>query len=418
MVFSRNTCNRVASEFLREPFPPQATDAAGPPTAGRGAISMRIAYLSILPPPGEPAVSGVHKVSETLLKEFETYPGLEVDAVTMIDDLARECTIQRGHVRVHYLSCKPRGKTWTFFIAEIRRLKARVRELGAGLIHGQPTAEYLLAATECGLPHVITIHGLVSRESAGKRWWQPEMLANEIRERVNRKAIARAANIISISPYVEDYLRGRTNARIWPVPNPIDREFFDVPEKRLEGLNILCVGIVSSRKNQELLIRACATLQRRGVPFQCRVVGKFSPGYEDKIKELVRDSGLGSRVEITGPVSKADLLAAYDWATAVALPSREETSPLSLIQGLAARRPVFGADSAGIPKLINHGAIGTLFDGEDAETLAARLSEYHENPEPFREKARLGRIDAEKSFHPIGVARQTVETYRRILAGG
>ena len=75
---------------------------------------MRIAYLSVLPPPGEPAVSGVHKVSETLLREFETFPDLEVEAVTMIDDLPKELTVQKGHVRVHYLPCKPQGKTWTF----------------------------------------------------------------------------------------------------------------------------------------------------------------------------------------------------------------------------------------------------------------------------------------------------------------
>jgi 1,4-alpha-glucan branching enzyme len=193
--------------------------------------------------------------------------------------------------------------------------------------------------------------------------------------------------------------------------------FFDVLEKPLQGLNILCVGIVSTRKNQELLVRACAVLNRSGRPFQCRVVGKFSPGYDDKIKSLVQELGLASRVEITGPVSREELFASYDWATAVVLPSREETSPLSLIQGLAARRAVFGANAAGIPRLLDDGTLGTLFDGENPDSLAARLTEYLDNPEPFREKARIGRLEAEKSFHPVGVARQTIETYRRILAG-
>ena len=50
---------------------------------------MKVAYLRMLPPPGQPASSGVPKVSETLLRAFETLPDLQVDAVTLVDGLAK-----------------------------------------------------------------------------------------------------------------------------------------------------------------------------------------------------------------------------------------------------------------------------------------------------------------------------------------
>jgi glycosyltransferase involved in cell wall biosynthesis len=278
---------------------------------------MKIAYLSLLAPPDQHAVSGVPKVSETLLREFETLPGLRVEAITLMDGLPQEITRERGNVRHHYLPCRPKGKTTTFYWFERRRLQHFVRELKVDLAHGQPSGEYLLAATGCGLPHVITIHGLVFRETAGMSLFNSERLAGWMREKLQQQAAKRADNIISISPYVDDYLRGWTRGQIHPVANPIDPEFFEIAPPARDGLRIICVGIVSDRKNQALLVRACHFLHQQGIPFECHIVGPFGSGADEKMRRLIQEFGLAGKVLLKGKVSRSDLLAEYEWSNAV-----------------------------------------------------------------------------------------------------
>lgn len=378
---------------------------------------MKVTYLSLMSPPGEAAVSGVPKVSETLLAEFEAIPDMEVDAVTLVDGLAAEKIVERGSVRYHYLPCKPRGKTATFYWCETRELARRVRGFGPDIVHGQPTGEYLLAATGCGRPNVVTVHGLVMRETAGLSIFKEGFLAGALREFLQRRAVRRASNIISISPYVDDYLRGWVSARIWPVSNPIDRDFFKIPGADRGGLRILCVGIVSERKNQALLVEACGLLARAGIDFECRIVGRVAADYESKIRGAVRACGVEGRVKVTGVVSREELIGHYAWSNAVVLASREETSPLSLIQAMAAGRPVFGADAAGTPALLAQGGLGTLFSDSSASMLFETLKRFVSEPMVFWSKTEQASVHARAQFEPSAVARRTIEVYKSILQG-
>lgn len=375
---------------------------------------MKVAYLSLLPPPGQPASSGVPKVSETLLRAFEELPDLQVDAVTLVDGLKQAQTETRGAVTRHYLPCKAHGKTVTLYWNEVRRLRSEVARLQPDVVHGQPSAEYLLATTSCGRPHVITLHGLVQRETAGLARFHPATFAGLVRDRLHRRAARQAAHIISISPYVDEWLAGWTQARIWPVPNPIDPEFFTLPPAEPGGLRILCVGTVSERKNQALLVRACAQLAAAGTAFECRIVGQPSPGMANRLNAEINSLKLAGRVLITGLVSRAELLAHYAWSNVVVLPSREETAPLSLIQGMAAGRMVLGADAAGIPKLLEGGKWGGLFKAEEPEALASLLKFIAQHPQGSAPRADVV-AHARATFEPGAVARQTVEVYRAAL---
>lgn len=375
---------------------------------------MKIGYLSVLPPPGDPAVSGVFKVSQSLLRQYEDFAGIEVEAVTLIDGLERPQIVQRGAVRYHYLGCRLRGKTATLYVAEIHRLKAYLRVLEPDVVHGQPTPEYLMAATGISRPAVITIHGLIQRETKGVSFLSGRFWANFVRERLQQRACRRARHIISISPYVDDYLRGVTQARIWPVPNPIDPEFFTVAPVDRSGLRILCVGNLAERKNQAFLVRACAELARTVPDFQCQLVGKPLGGYDAVLRGLVGELGLRRSVAVRGMISQAELLEAYAWANVVVLPSREETSPLSMIQAMACGRIVMGARAAGIPMLVENGRLGTLFDLEDPGALANSLATVLREPAGAWQRAEVAAVEARR-FMPGAVARRTVDIYGEIL---
>jgi glycosyltransferase involved in cell wall biosynthesis len=373
---------------------------------------IKVVYLSPLPASGEAAVSGVPKISQTLLRAFEKMPEIEVEAITLVDGLEKEFSEKRGQVRYHYLACK----NATLYSLEMRRLISRVHEYSADVVHAQPTAEYLLAATGCGRPHVITIHGLEMRE--GWSVFREGFLAGAVREFLQRRAIRNAANIISNSSYVADYIRGRTTASIWPVANPIDEDFFEIPPPERRRLRMLCVGLVSRRKNQRLLVEACGLLAGAGIPFECQIIGKAARGYETEIRGMIGRLGIERQVVMTGLLSHSELIKRYEWATAVVLPSLEETSPLSLIQAMAAGRPVFGADAAGIPTLLEGGSLGTLFPPFLPEALAEGLKMFSANPAPFWQMAALAQSHARTQFEPLTVARKTLEVYQNVLSVG
>ena len=375
---------------------------------------MKLCYLSDLPALGQLAESGVPKVSETLLREYEQMPNLEVEVVHLVDGLPAAVTEERGNVRYHYFPCASWGKAATLHLREKSKLIASVATFSPDVIHGQPPVYYMQAATKCGLPSVVTVHGLVSRELRGLSPLSKQFWRGQLHGHLLRSTVRRAKNIISISPYVTEYLKKVDSpAVIWDIPNPVDVEFFDIPPMRERRLNILCVGTVTVRKNQTMLVEACHILKSKQVEFSCMIAGNQDPALAKQLQTRINECGMAGTITLTGLVSKAELLRLYEWATLVVLPSLEETAPLSLIQAMAANRPALGANSAGIPSLLQKGQMGTLF-GNSPEAFAVEMERTIRSPGRFLEMASQAAGYARVNFHPTSVARATVDVYRNI----
>ncbi len=378
-------------------------------------VLMKICYLSLLPKYGEPAGSGVLKVSETLLKEYESIPHVEVHAISLQDGLPEEFSRVSGSVTYHYLPCKPKFKTLSGYFFEKKTLHKKILELSPQLCHAQPTSEYLTTATEWNGPHVITIHGLVLRETKGARLLSRGVLANFIREIYQRQAVNRSQNVISISPYVEEYIQGFASPKIWKIPNPIDHEFFEIQPAVSGSLKIICVGLLSARKNQKTLIQACAILKSLNIPFECHLIGRSAPGASEELNSLIEVNRLQACVKLRGLLSDKDLIAEYAWANTVVLPSLEETAPLSLIQSLCSGRITIGANAAGIPLLLEGGRYGHLFDPTLPISLADTLANISRNVQEHIQTADKQKLELKQIYHPRNVALRTFSVYREIL---
>ncbi len=378
---------------------------------------MIIGYLSDLPAPGQPALSGVPKVAESFLRQLEGQSQVRIEAINLVNDLPAPVIKTRGAVTYRHLPCKSRWKTATFFRSEVRLLHRLLRDLRCDLAHGQPTVYNLTAASTSGLPNLLTIHGLLGREAKVRHLASAAFWQGQIREWMQLRAARKTNHIVSISPYVDHYLKGRTQAQIWSIPNPIDDTFFNLPPMlpAATPLRLLCIGTVSIRKNQQLIVEACSILKRTQINFQCRIVGVVEPSVRSIIVQRIADHGLAASVELTGPVSKDRVFESYTWANAVLLPSKEETAPLSIIQAMAAGRPAFGADAAGTPLLLEQGRWGTLFNGSDPAHLASVLQDYASSPGPVLEKAAKARAFAETQFRQSSVVERTLDLYRTVL---
>jgi glycosyltransferase involved in cell wall biosynthesis len=98
----------------------------------------------------------------------------------------------------------------------------------------------------------------------------------------------------------------------------------------------------------------------------------------DQLHEDVRARELGQRVHFTG--WRTDLPAVYSDLDVVVCCSRNEGTPVSLIEACAAGKAVIGTQVGGIPDIIAAGVNGLLVPSGDAPALAGAVFELLGDP--------------------------------------
>jgi glycosyltransferase involved in cell wall biosynthesis len=89
------------------------------------------------------------------------------------------------------------------------------------------------------------------------------------------------------------------------------------------------------------------------------------------LEALARRLGIAERVLFLG--WRRDMVEVYADLDVVALTSRNEGSPVALIEALAAARPVVSTAVGGVPEVVIHGATGLTVPSADPPTLAAAI---------------------------------------------
>lgn len=107
--------------------------------------------------------------------------------------------------------------------------------------------------------------------------------------------------------------------------------------RRTASPHLLCVGIIEPRKNQALLLEACAALWKSGLDFELHLVGRvnphFGPPIVARIKELRRE--YGQRLQFHEAASDKTVAALYASARASVFPTIAEGCGLPLLESLA-----------------------------------------------------------------------------------
>ncbi|MFV0132680.1 glycosyltransferase family 4 protein [Streptomyces sp. HMX87] len=140
---------------------------------------------------------------------------------------------------------------------------------------------------------------------------------------------------------------------------------------------LLCVAAVTPRKGQHRLVEALAAVA--DLPWSCVCVGGLGqdPAYVDRLRTQIRSSGLQDRLTLAGPLTGADLDAAYAAADLMVLTSYAETYGMAVTEALARGIPVLATDVGGIPEAVGRapdgGVPGILVPPEGPAALAAEL---------------------------------------------
>jgi glycosyltransferase involved in cell wall biosynthesis len=124
--------------------------------------------------------------------------------------------------------------------------------------------------------------------------------------------------------------------------------------------------------------------------------------------------GLRGRVHFLG--WRSDLDRIYADLDVVALTSRNEGSPVSLIEAMAAARPVVATRVGGVPDLVEDGVSGRLVPAGDASALAGALKALLADPERRRTMGEAGRRRVYPALSAWRLVADIDRLYTRLLA--
>jgi glycosyltransferase involved in cell wall biosynthesis len=133
------------------------------------------------------------------------------------------------------------------------------------------------------------------------------------------------------------------------------------------------VGNLRPQKNHELALRALADL-RRHVPAAWLVLAGDGERRE-RLEAMARDLGVGDRARFLG--ARLDVPELFGTFDIYCLPSHFEGMPLSILEAMAARKPVVGTRVPGIDDLIEDEVTGLLTPANDAKALSQALLRVH-----------------------------------------
>lgn len=181
----------------------------------------------------------------------------------------------------------------------------------------------------------------------------------------------------------------------WPramfryVPNWLDAARVEADPR--PGDYFLYLGRLAQEKGVATLVEAA---KRAGVRLAVAGDGPMRPALD------ALAAGAGDRIELLGFRSGDELARIVRGARAVVAPSEwYENAPLSVLEALAAGKPLIGSRIGGIPELVDEGRSGWLYPAGDVDALAGLLSKVAATPDAtLAAMGREGRARVERDF--------------------
>jgi len=364
---------------------------------------------------GQGIIGGSESHMAYLVSGLARREDVEVHVVTRRAVGSTEGIYSAHGITVHRTP-RARWQRLMFYRLDVARLTRALRALQPDIAHGQGSGLYADAAIASGFPHVITVHGIIYREATLEQGWR-DRLSFALDARYERHVLRRAREIIAYSPYAaEECTFLAPQARVHRIDNPVDERYFTLEGEPEAGV-IFCPARLRPLKGILTLLQAFSLVHREFPRARLRIAGETDvyPAYAAQCRDYVRQAGLGDAVEFLGWQDGDQMRAEYRRAAVVALASQQENAPLSIVEAMAAARPVVATRVGGVPSLVAEGRTGLLVPPNAPEPLADALLRLLRDQALAQEMGREGREEAWRRFHPDAVAAQTVALYRRLI---
>ncbi|MEU7880387.1 glycosyltransferase [Microbispora bryophytorum] len=333
--------------------------------------------------------------------------GVDVHVLLLARGGPHEAALRDAGITVH-----PLGFTRSGPLAPVRNVRAfcrmtrLLRRVRPDVLHAYLPESYLLGVPAARLARVPVV-------IAGRRGLSRFNKARALSFTLGTAATRLADHVVANAAAVAQDARSveRIPARkITVIYNGLARSAFDrvEPERVGTGLPVvLCVARLVPEKGLAFLIEAAAILARRGRP--CTVVLAGDGPARDALAARARALGvdvrlLGARTQV-GP-----LLAAAD---VVVLASLAEGMSNSIMEAMAAGRPVVATDVGGGAELLE--GRGILVPPEDPAALSDGILRVLDDPDLAAGLGTAARAWARKNLDLDVMVDDHLALYRRLL---
>ena len=267
-------------------------------------------------------------------------------------------------------------------------LASAVRSSGIGHLHAHfstsATTVARLASLFSEVPYSFTAHA-------------KDIYHQDVDQVSLQRKLHDAAAVVTIGEYNLNYLRHMfpsDNSKIVRIYNGLDLASFQYRKPERRNKEIVAVGRLVEKKGFDILIDACALLNRRSKHFHCSIIG--TGPLESTLRAQVERLGLQTNVQLTGALPRMKMLRYIQEATVLAAPSvvghdgDRDGLPTTILEAMALGTPCVSTDVTGIPEVLYDGNTGLMVSQHDSVALADALERLLQDP-------RLGTSLAEKA---------------------
>lgn len=238
----------------------------------------------------------------------------------------------------------------------------------------------MLAKRKLNFPLVTTLHTVMDRRFPVK----------PLLDHMSLRFISSSSDkVICLSPSIMQNLvkRGLDSCKCVAVPNALDVTAIEDQFSNIQSLSVknetmsdvLFVGRLEHRKGLRWLIEAFSLLHKKGKKYTLRIVG-HGPMLE-QLREKISENNLDDYVNLSGYISKEELLQSYLFTKVVVIPSLYEGVPTVALEAMAARKPLIITDIPGLNELVVNGCNGLVVPPKDSKSLATAIDKILTAPD-------------------------------------
>lgn len=272
------------------------------------------------------------------------------------------------------------------------------------------------------IPHVVTLHHLDSNEYSVERLQSRKYrdggffsLKRKMSVIVEAKVVNEAHAIIVVSNFTAKKLKQTFRMfgkKIFIIPNGVVLPPLDSSKtgtwKKNGNLFLLTIGRMEPRKGIPVLIESFKVLSEKYDNVRLILVGRGM----NKVADLQMRETVKNRIKTYDHLTNSDLRAIYNVCDIYVSASLLEGFGLTVLEAMAAGKPVVAANSGSIPEFVTDGSSGRLVRPNSPAAICEAVSFLIENERLRQEIGKYNQEYATSHFTWKTATIKTVEAYR------
>ena len=355
--------------------------------------------------------------------------GAEIHIITSGNDLKYSVKEENGLV-IHKIPNLqlPLTRFSSFSLSLMKYYKLISKATGGfDIIHGNGLSDFILDKRFVNLPRVTTIHHLSNPLVEGKSiLFRIRNFAGEagVSSGLEGSVIKRANSIVAVSDYTKNVLAAKFGnfsfSKVHVIYNGVDLEDFNIPNEECESIRdsfklndsfvFLSAGRVDdNRKDIPLLLRAFQLAKKNVSNIKLLIVGR---GRQERIWTLAKTLGISKDIIMPGFVSDSLLRKLYCVSNVYISTSILEGFGLTVVEGMAAGKPVLAPNAGAIPEIVKNNVNGLLFVDRSPLSVSKAMCFYYDKEELAFQVGRSNKQYVKDEFNWNEAAIKTQSVYK------